>query len=280
MREDIQVIVVDDCSEGAENFLEKYPELSRPYLEFYPTKEGRGAGYARNVGLDQAQGDWILFPDSDDFFFTDRLNKLLDTISLVSADVIIYGVKILTFDNKYTQGYNNDFYTYSQVENFDNLLLHCEPWRKVIKRSFIEKHHLRFEEVPFSNDVRFHVQLMSYASNESIVQFHSNVYCWVLRDNSLFHTINISSQLCRFNVSLRTSRFAIKQGWGYCYHPYVYLWRIKHLSKSIFYFCFVKECFYLGLHKAIVDYAYTCNKDNKKPNLIFRGLYILTSKHR
>ena len=37
--EDIQVIVVDDNSPDADTYLEKYPELSRPYLEFIHTTE-------------------------------------------------------------------------------------------------------------------------------------------------------------------------------------------------------------------------------------------------
>ena len=52
--EDIQVIVVDDNSADADTYLDKYPELSRPYLEFIRTTKGGGAGYARNVGLDHA----------------------------------------------------------------------------------------------------------------------------------------------------------------------------------------------------------------------------------
>ena len=63
--EDIQVIVVDDNSPDADTYLERYPELSRPYLEFIRTTKGGGAGYARNVGLDHAKGKWLLFADAD-----------------------------------------------------------------------------------------------------------------------------------------------------------------------------------------------------------------------
>ena len=71
MSEDIQVIVVDDNSPDADTYLEKYPELSRPYLEFIRTTKGGGAGYARNIGLDHAKGEWLLFADADDFYVED-----------------------------------------------------------------------------------------------------------------------------------------------------------------------------------------------------------------
>ena len=68
---EIQVIVVDDNSPEADTYLEKYPELSRPYLEFIRTTKGGGAGYARNIGLEHAKGEWLLFADADDFYVED-----------------------------------------------------------------------------------------------------------------------------------------------------------------------------------------------------------------
>ena len=54
--EDIQVIVVDDHSPDADTYLERYPELSRPYLGFIRAPKNGGSGYARNIGLDHAKG--------------------------------------------------------------------------------------------------------------------------------------------------------------------------------------------------------------------------------
>lgn len=46
VRKDIQVIVIDDCSPGASEYLLKYPQLSRPYLEYYSTPIEGSAGRA------------------------------------------------------------------------------------------------------------------------------------------------------------------------------------------------------------------------------------------
>ena len=91
--EDIQVIVVDDNSPNADTYLERYPELSRPYLEFIRTTKGGGAGYARNVGLDHAKGKWLLFADADDFFVED-MHEVIKAHTLSSeADVIYFKIK-------------------------------------------------------------------------------------------------------------------------------------------------------------------------------------------
>ena len=87
--EDIQVIVVDDNSADADTYLDKYPELSRPYLEFIRTTKGGGAGYARNVGLDRAKGKWLLFADADDFF-TDNLYDIITKYQNHQVDMILF----------------------------------------------------------------------------------------------------------------------------------------------------------------------------------------------
>ena len=67
-RPDVQVIVVDDNSDPAVVDFENFPGKDRKNTEIYLTKEGKGAGYARNVGLRHAKGEWLLFADADDFY--------------------------------------------------------------------------------------------------------------------------------------------------------------------------------------------------------------------
>jgi glycosyltransferase involved in cell wall biosynthesis len=67
-RKDIQIIVVDDNSDEDKVNFNKFPGLDDEYVEIYLTKEGKGAGYARNMGLKHAKGKWLLFADADDFF--------------------------------------------------------------------------------------------------------------------------------------------------------------------------------------------------------------------
>lgn len=279
-REDIQIIIVDDKSSDADTYIEKIPELSRPNVEIYFTTEGKGAGYARNVGLRQAKGKWILFSDSDDFYFTDRLDTLLNIAPSVKADVIVIGVQINTISNGTILDYEENLDTISPLDNYEFNLRHFEPWRKMVRRSFLQEHNLQFEEVVASNDVRFHLQLMSVVPKENIVQFNSNVYCWENRKGSLCYTNNLHNLKCRFNVGLRANQFSYEQGWGYLSSTNWYLWRIKQISIIHFYLYFIKECWYLGIIKSIADYAFCCEKEQKKLNYFMRFSWVVASWRR
>ena len=186
--EDIQVIVVDDNSPDADTYLERYPELSRPYLEFIRTTKGGGAGYARNVGLDRAKGKWLIFADADDLY-VDNMYGIIQRYIDSEADVIFFKEKsVLSSDIDKTikrVRYLNE-YIDQYLETGDDKyvrLRYCQPWGKMIKREFVENHHFRFDEVEYSNDYYFSVSIGYYA--KEIEAADQVLYIYTYRENSL-----------------------------------------------------------------------------------------------
>ena len=162
--EDIQVIVVDDNSADADTYLDKYPELSRPYLEFIRTTKGGGAGYARNVGLDRAKGKWLLFADADDFY-VDDMYDIITTYAESDADVIYFQKQAVYSDDinrKSTRSGYLDRIMDIYLKTGDEVPVRTRynvPWGKMIKKSLVENHHIRFEEIKYSNDILFSVHV-------------------------------------------------------------------------------------------------------------------------
>ena len=160
VREDVQVIVVDDNSPDADSYTELYPALSRPYLEFIHTPERKGAGFARNIGIQHARGKWLVFADADDFF-VDDFNNILDEYKEAVEDIVYFRTKgVMSNDvclpsSKIGQ---LDAIVVQYLNNKDENTLRCRhtvPWGKFIRASFIADNHFRFEEIPFSNDLIF-----------------------------------------------------------------------------------------------------------------------------
>ena len=186
--EDIQVIVVDDNSTGADTYLDKYPELSRPYLEFVRTTKGGGAGYARNVGIDHAMGKWLLFADADDFF-VDDMYGIICSYADSEADVIYFKNKAVLSDNTNIKTDRSSYVN----KNIDQYLADVDewpirfklpaPWGKMIKGSLVDKHNIRFDEIKYSNDAHFSLLVGYYA--EKIVVADRVIYILTCRSNSL-----------------------------------------------------------------------------------------------
>lgn len=186
--EDIQVIVVDDNSPDADTYIERYPELSRPYLEFIRVSKNGGAGYARNIGLDYAKGKWLLFADADDFY-VDNMYEIITSYVDSKVDVIYFKKKsVLSEDVTKTvnrSDYINRiidryFETYDERPIRGKILV---PWAKMIRKDIVKELGLRFDEVKYSNDIFFMASIGCYAR---IIEVSKEVlYNVTLRQGSL-----------------------------------------------------------------------------------------------
>lgn len=214
VREEVQVIVVDDCSPEGEKYPEKYPELTRPFLEYYRTPQGGSAGRARNVGMCHAKGEWLIFMDADDLF-VDNMYDLLENNIDGEADVTFFNTRSVMSDdlsrpskrNLYGtlfERYKDDTSELSFRYDFQSL------WGKVFRQSLIEENNVRCDETKYSNDVLFSFMAGHLAKKIKVVQ--TPLYIVTQRSNSLassqFSGNTISEEECetRLNISLKIAR--------------------------------------------------------------------------
>lgn len=171
VREDIQVIVVDDCSPAVNSYIRDYPELSRPYLELYSTGTNGGGGKARNVGLQHAKGEWVLFSDSDDTF-VDGFVDILENCSNTTADIVFFNVRCYDEVGNAVRGIKERIYELYKQRGDERIFRYCytEPWGKLFRRSLLIDNNIEFEEVVVANDFLFSVKTGYYAKEVQISQ--------------------------------------------------------------------------------------------------------------
>ncbi len=218
-RDDIQVIIVDDHSDGADSYLEMYPELSRPDVEVVFTVEGKGAGYARNVGLEHVKGKWILFADADDFFlpgWIDITDPYLDS----GADVVQFRIED-TISRSDCLWHNEvlDRYAAGKQSAREVLFTDITCWAKMFRTSFIKANDIVFEEVKCGNDVAFGYQVAVKAKNIVISPYA--IYDVTYREGSLTTIKNKEFSWIRYNVEKKAKAYAAEHGFKQYELPHV-----------------------------------------------------------
>lgn len=163
--EDAQIIVVDDAStDNTASILRKLDIETLKLVQLDKNSPG-GAGYPSNIGLEHAQGEYIAFADSDDFFRRGYLSSMLKKLRATGTDICVANYTLIdTITHKELPAYgairwNNILAgkTHGLLKKEDYFNLSPEPWRKVYKRRIFSDPDIRFPVNGwFNEDYPFH----------------------------------------------------------------------------------------------------------------------------
>lgn len=187
VREDVQVIVVDDCSE--EVHLKQVKELEKEHstVHFVYSPINGGGGKARNIGMSYAKGKFLIFADADDFFF-DGFSEVLDKYKNSPEDILYFRNYNVLSDNcnifiDHTKWIDDILDRHIQTQDFGEITCRIfNPWAKFYKKNFIDEHNIHFDETPVSNDVFFVVSAACSARSRRV--FPEVIYFYTERKDS------------------------------------------------------------------------------------------------
>ena len=176
--QEMEIICVDDgSSDGSPEILKKFQE--RDGRVRILTQENQYAGAARNNGMKEAQGEYLLFLDADDFFENTLLEKVYNQGKKMEADIVLFGAKqyndktgIVSPASWYFKRdalpRENPFS--GKTENTDVFaIVTPAPWTKLFRREFVEKQGLSFQGLQNSNDVYFVLTALALAEKITYV---------------------------------------------------------------------------------------------------------------
>lgn len=181
-----EVIYIDDCStDETYTTLKNKAKLYRNYI-VRQTRENGGPGVARNVGLDEARGEYILFCDSDDYFDITVLKK----IDMVIGRFDDFDLIISPFNIKRRSKVKRcDRYSIVRdccaISPIDVVVADPNPVSKIFLRRIIEQNNLRFPTIRLGEDKCFVVNYLIYA--ERVYKLDFIYYMYVMNSYSLTH---------------------------------------------------------------------------------------------
>lgn len=188
----LEVIVVNDGS--PDDSLEIILDYTAKYSHFSCyTIENRGQGGARNYGMEQATGDYIMFLDSDDYIAPNCVKALVSAAESTGSDMVVANCYDVREDGSILNAYKNVYK--SAVTNLTQdpeiLFNRVAPWGKLYKRELLEG--LQFACRVWYEDMRLIPKLYLRASKVCYIE-DSLVY-YVQRRGSTMNNKNYRRNL-------------------------------------------------------------------------------------
>lgn len=193
---DFEVLLINDGSNDNSLTICRDFALSDSRIRVF-NQQNSGQSKARNVGLENAKGEYIAFVDSDDWVDSDFFEKLIAACDKYDADVSCGSIiRERKFSNKFRINYTSEnVYIYPQKKiDVAKVPDMCYVWNKVYRRSYLDSIGLKFIEGMFFEDVDFVTRAVFYSNK--IVTVPGTYYHYWTNVNSTVKTMRKSDKKC------------------------------------------------------------------------------------
>lgn len=180
--DDIEIIVINDCSpDNAKKILSEY-EKKYKNIKVIHNKTNKGIGYNRNLGIEKASGKYIAFVDSDDYVDITMYEKMYNKAEKQNLDLVLCNFyKNLEKQDGTLEALVPEFiipnFKNTTLKDYPDLLLkvNLAPWNKLYRRSLFTA-DVRFPENLKYEDAIVVIKTMARAKKIGIVDERLNYY--------------------------------------------------------------------------------------------------------
>ena len=195
----VEIIIVNDGSNDKSGIIADKYRMSYKHIRVIH-KENEGLGFARNTGLSYANGEYILFLDSDDYIDKGTLYKIYNLATSTNADLTVFNMRKVME--------KNDFIIQEKFLNLKNETINIkdiginkyfkeyffpyvhghEACNKLYKKNLLNRSNVLFDknDLICSEDLLFNLKLIPYVN--IISSTNESLYNYVQRENSLMNT--------------------------------------------------------------------------------------------
>lgn len=261
-----EVIIINDGTQ--DNSIKVIEDILRQHSNITIIEQkNQGLSAARNTGLAQASGEYILFVDSDDLLISESLKKLIEDAQAAKPDLLIAGFIKMTdqeigqkktiLENRYHSRLKLGRQAFLEDLNPQQ----CYVWRTIYKKTFLEKNHIMFINGIYFEDVPFTTEC--YLKAEKCIISDYIFYIYRQRPDSIVSAIN-KRKLMDFH------------------HVLASLWKMRSIKMTkdeqyklmdIIFTTFSIEMWYISHSKELMEVKSEIIKDMKMkvPELRFTG---------
>lgn len=213
---DLELLLVDDGStDKSRRICEDYTEKSEKIRFFH--QDNSGVSAARNYGLQQAQGQFVVFADADDYLpQPDVLSRMVEKLEADDADLVVGDYFRLWNGRLLPAGSCADLSGISpkdgefRFRGFFSVGTLSYIWGKMYRRSFLEQHGLRFHNYRYGEDKLFNFEC--YIHGAAYAFLGEPVYVYRKNDDSVSYSYRGDSVAGWLGIAGRTEELLREQG--------------------------------------------------------------------
>ncbi len=218
---DLEIVCVNDGStDNSKKIIEDFKLKNKNIKVKIIDKENTGVSDSRNIGIENAEGKYIMFVDSDDELETNAIEELRKALS-DNIDVIIYNSLQIKKNNKNKERiiFNEENGIIPVKKVYDELIRHAElntVWQFLILKDFILENKIKFDnQYAVGEDLLFNSDM--FTCNPQIYYLNKIIYRYNYNEKSVMRNLKQDSTQKRINQTLEL----------YCkYYEYIKKWKM------------------------------------------------------
>ena len=186
--ENLEIIMVDDFSnDGSVEIIDDYANKYENFIAIHLTENSGLPGKPRNIGIEKATGEYLMFMDHDDCYANDACEVLYNKITKENVDIVFSRYHYFFEDGKVQPSFNyceeiSEIKINSIDEDKQLLTIAPSIWTKIFDRNLIIDNKIRFPEGVLAEDLFFVVK--SFLMANGIVYLNNYFsYNYRIRDS-------------------------------------------------------------------------------------------------
>lgn len=277
--ENIEILLIDDGSTDASGRIcDEYSKKDSRVITIH--QNNMGLSGARNTGLKNATGEYIMFLDSDDTFELDACEKMLNYIEETNADYIIANYSNMDEDGTIWDNPVFDKNIYKKfklsIADYDKsfYIMNSGVWNKMFRKSYLDSLNIGFVEGVPAEDAIF--TTLCFMKSKNVFYLPEKVYNYRLRAAGSISSSCSKKYFSGINKAYRIIYNNFKENGYLEYYRYFY-------AKSVNYILFKfidSEILTDEERISILDemrWFYSLSYELKIPTVIRSVIYILES---
>lgn len=175
----LEIIIIDDKStDNSKSIIQSYENKYENIMGFYLEKNNGTPGKLRNIGINNATSDYIMFCDSDDSYSKDYCKTMLDAvlkypkIDFVSSRYnLINQDKFIGLNKSFLEDYSS-LIKVNNINEFKEIiytLSNLSIWNKIFKKEFILRNNIKFYDNRWDEDFFFSINCFIKSTNGFIL---------------------------------------------------------------------------------------------------------------